>query len=172
MSYNKPNCIILIGPPACGKGTQAKILEENIEKSISISTGELIRKKGDLSGEYVNDEIIKQLLLKEISKYPTDTTFILDGAVRTLNQIKIAQELFEIQYVISFDFISYEELKKRIISRGREEDPLIRVNDYLKKSSIVREYFSIYYTNLFISIHALDSVEEISRRIKEEMEKN
>lgn len=165
----KQKCIILIGPPACGKGTQAKILEENIEKSVSISTGELIRKRGDLSGEYVDDEIIKQLLFDEISQYSNNTTFILDGAVRTLNQIKIAQKLFEIEYVISFDSISYEELEKRIISRGRGEDPCMRINDYLEKSSIVREYFSIYYTNSFISVNAQESVEEISRRIMEEM---
>lgn len=169
MSYNKQKCIILIGPPACGKGTQAKILQQSLEKSVSISTGELIRKQGDLSGEYVDDEIIKKLLLNEISKYSNDTTIILDGAVRTLNQIKIAQELFEIQRIISFDSISYEELENRIISRGRGEDPSMRIDDYLEKSSIVREYFSIFYHNSFISIHAENSVEEINRRIKEKI---
>lgn len=53
--------------------------------------------------------------------------------MRTLNQIKIVQDLFEIQRIISFDSISSEELKKRIISRGRGEDPSMRINDYLKK---------------------------------------
>ncbi|MCH8519771.1 MAG: nucleoside monophosphate kinase [Nanoarchaeota archaeon] len=166
----KPKCIILIGPPACGKGTQAKLLEKNISNSITISTGELLRKSGDLSGNYVDDEIIKSLIQQEIYQYSPNTTFILDGAVRTLPQIEIAKELFTISSIISFDSISFEELKKRIISRGRVEDPHIRIQDYIEKSSCVREYFSMYYSDNFHSINASMNKENVEEEIRRKLE--
>ena len=166
----KPQCIILIGPPACGKGTQAKLLQNSLSNSITISTGELIRKSGDVSGNYVDDNTIKSLVEQEISQYSKDTTFILDGAVRTLGQIEMAQELFSISSIISFDSISYGELERRIISRGRPENPQIRIQDYIEKSSCVREYFSIYYPDNFHSINAGMSKEDVKEEIKRRLQ--
>ena len=169
-SKQKPQCIILIGPPACGKGTQAKQLQQYLPNSITISTGELIRKSGDVSGNYVDDTIIKLLLEQEISQYSTHTTFILDGAVRTLGQVEMAQELFSISSIISFDSISFEELEKRIISRGRVENAQIRIQDYIEKSSSVREYFSIYYPDNFYSINAGNSKENVEEKKKRKLQ--
>lgn len=169
-STQKPPCIILIGPPACGKGTQAKLLQDSIANSISISTGELIRKSGDLSGNYVDDDTIKSLLQEEIAQHSTGTTFILDGAVRTLGQVEIAQELFSISSIISFDLISFEELQKRIILRGRAEDPQIRIQDYIEKSSSVREYFSMYYPDNFYSINARMSKKDVEEEIRKKLQ--
>lgn len=170
IKIEKPQCIILIGPPACGKGTQAKLLQESLSNSITISTGELIRKSGDISGNYVDDNTIKSLLEQEIAQYSQDTTFILDGAVRTLGQVEMAKELFSISSIISFDSISFEELEKRIISRERPENPHTRIQDYIEKSSCVREYFSIYYPDNFHSINGSMSKEDVEEEIKRKLQ--
>lgn len=88
--------LLFIGPPGSGKGTQAKFLKK-YGFSI-ISTGELIRKSKNqkikkyleedyAKGELLSDDLIFKLIKKEISLLPKSTKgYILDGAVRNLNQ--------------------------------------------------------------------------------------
>lgn len=122
--------IILIAPPAAGKGTQSELIcnKYDIEH---ISTGDLIRavinsdseksielKKTIGQGKLVSDEFVLDLIKDEIKD---GKSYIFDGFPRTVNQAKLFDELLEkinkkIDYVIYLD-INKEIASKRILGR-------------------------------------------------------
>lgn len=112
--------IILLAPPAAGKGTEAQILTH--EYSIpQISTGDLLREASnnndELSmeiknimeqGKLVSDEIIIELIKKRINDEDCKNGYILDGFPRTINQALKYDEMLEeidnkIDYVFALD---------------------------------------------------------------------
>lgn len=89
--------LLMVGPPLAGKGTQCKILSDklNIEH---ISSGDILRqevqkdtelanyiRKQLNSGQFVSDEVIRELVNKSISRVKGG--FILDGYPRTVEQL-------------------------------------------------------------------------------------
>ncbi len=122
------NRIIILGPQACGKGTQGKILAEylNIPK---ISTGELFRKEISektelgkeieplvLEGKLISDEITFELLKKRLSMKDCKNGYILDGFPRNINQAKFLNTFIDIDHVIEVN-ITDEEAVRRIQTR-------------------------------------------------------
>lgn len=122
------NKIIILGPQACGKGTQGKILSDflNIPR---ISTGDIFRneitKKSDLglkvqsliqNGQLVSDELTFNLVKERLSNEDCKNGFILDGYPRNINQTRLLNEIVEIDYVIEID-ITNQEAVKRIQTR-------------------------------------------------------
>jgi adenylate kinase len=123
--------IILLAPPAAGKGTQsAKIIDKYHLKHIS--TGDLLRASLDhndelsnqireviKSGALVNDEIILKLIEKEFSS--DSNGYVLDGFPRNLSQAMKFEELLQslnqsIDKVLYFE-VPEETLQKRIVGR-------------------------------------------------------
>ena len=109
--------IILIGPPASGKGTQAKLLEKEL-KLVHISTGDLLREissqKSKLAneikslidnGHFVPDEMIIELVqnkLNEIKSHPeifSQNGVLFDGFPRTVNQAQALENMTTIDYI-------------------------------------------------------------------------
>lgn len=123
--------IILIAPPAAGKGTQSKLLNEKYQIP-HISTGDLLReatlngteigneiKKIMASGNLVSDEIVLELLKNKIKNIKSG--FILDGFPRNLEQankyLELINELnMNIGDVIYID-TPVEITKARIVGR-------------------------------------------------------
>ena len=112
--------IILLAPPAAGKGTEAQILTK--EYSIpQISTGDLLRsatKKEDAlskeiklimeQGKLVSDEIIIELIKNRINVDDCKNGYILDGFPRTIKQAEKYDEMLaeignKIDYVFAID---------------------------------------------------------------------
>ena len=92
--------LILIGPPGCGKGTQAQIISDKYNY-LKVSTGDMLREeiKKDTEigkkiinnmndGKFVEDEIVNKLLEKIIFDSKKKNKLIFDGYPRTLNQAK------------------------------------------------------------------------------------
>jgi adenylate kinase len=92
--------LILFGPPAAGKGTQAKRLVEQ-RGMVQLSTGDMLRAaiasgselgtrvKGVLDrGELVTDEIVIALIEEQLDQNPKAAGFIFDGFPRTIPQAK------------------------------------------------------------------------------------
>ncbi|MDV3178415.1 MAG: nucleoside monophosphate kinase, partial [Sweet potato little leaf phytoplasma] len=125
--------IILIGPPATGKGTQAIILSKyfNIPH---ISTGDIFRKnlqlntdlgksansyieKGFLVPDYITNAMIKENLLKDENK----KGFILDGFPRNSLQAIFLNNFLQQQNIILTKVIYFNSdikiLQKRILGR-------------------------------------------------------
>lgn len=122
--------IILIAPPAAGKGTQAKLLSSKYQIP-HISTGDLLRaatgELGDIvkktmeSGALVSDDLVLKLLEERISKEDCQNGIILDGFPRNVSQAESYMKLLEklnrpLGYVIYLD-ASKEITQKRIVGR-------------------------------------------------------
>lgn len=122
--------IILIAPPAAGKGTQAKLLSSKYHIP-HISTGDLLRaatgELGDIvkktmeSGALVSDDLVLKLLEERITKEDCQNGYILDGFPRNVSQAESYMNLLEklnkpLGYVIYLD-ASKEITQKRIVGR-------------------------------------------------------
>ena len=121
--------IILLGPPGCGKGTQADIIckEYNIPH---ISTGDILRdnvKRGtDIgmnakeymdSGRLVPDEIIIHMMKDRFLEDDCRKGFLLDGFPRTIAQAEALDNLLD-QMDMSLDYIVNIDVKdENIINR-------------------------------------------------------
>ncbi len=122
--------IILIAPPAAGKGTQAKLLSSKYQIP-HISTGDLLRaatgELGDIvkktmeSGSLVSDDLVLKLLEERITKEDCQNGYILDGFPRNVSQAESYMKLLEklnkpLGDVIYLD-ASKEVTQKRIVGR-------------------------------------------------------
>lgn len=110
MSSSRIRYVVLFGPPGSGKGTQAKILSEQMPHCRHISTGDLFRKEissssslgkkieGILkSGALVSDDVTCQVFKSQLHlllpKQGEQMLFILDGFPRTAYQASFLLDL-------------------------------------------------------------------------------
>ncbi|MCF7858742.1 MAG: nucleoside monophosphate kinase [Candidatus Cloacimonetes bacterium] len=118
--------ILLIGIQGCGKGTQAKLLEEKYGWK-HITTGNLLRenienktelgmkaKKFMEAGELVPDKYVFQIV--EDALLSANKGIILDGFPRNMEQLKFLEKNFMIDNVILLD-LSDEKAIERVSSR-------------------------------------------------------
>lgn len=121
--------IILIAPPAAGKGTQSDMLVEKYGFA-HISTGDMLREvaktdeviKSKLeNGELISDDIVFDLLQKRLEQDDCKKGFILDGFPRNVNQAKrydqIVDELGISSNVVIYLDVDKETALKRIVGR-------------------------------------------------------
>jgi len=118
--------ILLIGIQGCGKGTQAKILEENFGWK-HITTGNLLReniekqtelgltaKKFMDAGELVPDKYVFQIVEDALATIENGS--ILDGFPRNMEQLKYLEKNFTIDKVVLLE-LSDEKAIERVSSR-------------------------------------------------------
>lgn len=172
------NAIIFIGPPASGKGTQAKLLISKHKNYIHISTGDLIRNYlKDFSGNYLDDDVIKKLIIEQCNRVESENNseiiYILDGVPRTISQINVIESLFNIKFIFLFQKISNDKLVDRMKQRHRIfEDYFKRIKDYESKSLIMINELKIKYENNNIQIDASKNIENISKQIEHSLFQN
>ncbi len=129
----KPIKIVLMGPPGCGKGTQAKMLEERYTIP-QLSTGDMLRAavregtkvgleaKGHMeAGNLVPDEVIIGIMRDRLAKSDCENGYILDGFPRTIAQAEaldklIAESGVALLGAINLD-VTDDEVVKRIAGR-------------------------------------------------------
>ena len=120
--------LIILGPPASGKGTQAKMLAERFNLK-HISSGDILRansgnpkiRKYLENGSLVPDEIVFDFLKREMEDLEGKEGFILDGFPRTIKQAEMLDSFLkekgmEIDRVIYLD-VKDEEVIKRVSGR-------------------------------------------------------
>lgn len=130
--------LIFLGPPGAGKGTQAVNMARHL-RTPHISTGELLREaiagQTDLgiqaqtyveAGELVPDDLIIAMMRERFGRTDTREGWILDGFPRNVSQAQALDRLLQILQqpygqVIHF-YVATEELVKRMLARGREDD--------------------------------------------------
>lgn len=117
--------VVLLGPPGCGKGTQAEKMGDDLGY-IKLSTGDMLREAVrnqtelglkaktymDSGGLVPNDLIIG--LMKE--KIQGIDKIILDGFPRTIEQADALAEQIDIDVAINID-VADEELISRLTQR-------------------------------------------------------
>jgi len=128
--------VVLFGPPAAGKGTQAKRIHEKYGIA-HLSTGDMLRaaiaqgteigKKAKAlvdKGLLVPDEIVVGIIAERIVAPDCAKGFVLDGFPRTVNQAKALDDMLKgktlaVDHVIVMD-VNEAELIKRVENRAEE----------------------------------------------------
>jgi adenylate kinase len=145
--------LVLIGPPGCGKGTQATRVALACGVP-HISTGDILRRAvasgsmlGDAvrdsmsSGELVTDEIMTDLIADRLADLDATAGFVLDGFPRTVEQAYALDVLMEERGPLAVVELSVPDdelvrrLSRRRIVEGREDDD----------ESVVRERLRVYH---------------------------
>ena len=125
--------LVLVGPPASGKGTQADRLIQRFSVP-KISTGDMLRaaraagtalgkeaEKFMTAGKLVPDEVVIGLVDQRLDAADAQPGFILDGFLRTVPQAEalaalLAKRGTPLQYVLQID-VSRELLVERATLR-------------------------------------------------------
>lgn len=179
--------IVLLGPPGSGKGTQAKLLVEQLGVP-HISTGALLRNAAQRGtelglkakaltdkGELVPDDVISDMIGERLRRADVAKGFILDGYPRNLAQAKSLDALLErldqpVDEAILID-IKAELIIKRIAKRAQEEGRADdteetvrnRLQVYTEQTEPVAEYYA--QRGLLTKVLGEGSVDDIFQRI-------
>jgi adenylate kinase len=125
--------LILLGPPGCGKGTQAKLLSERNSLE-HIGTGDILREAIRLQtpaglrahpyveqGQLVPDDLVNDVVAERFNLNDPPERFVMDGYPRTLAQAiafdqVLRQHYFDLTGVIFLD-VSDDEIIARVGER-------------------------------------------------------
>ena len=158
--------LILFGPPAAGKGTQAKRLVES-RNMVQLSTGDMLRAaiasgselgqrvSGIMErGELVSDEIVIELIEARLPETEAAGGAIFDGFPRTLPQAEALDKMLQgrgrkIDLVLRLK-VDDQALKSRIAGRfaesGRPDDNpesfVVRLNAYNAQTAPLLPYYA------------------------------
>jgi adenylate kinase len=125
-----PVFIVLLGPPGCGKGTQARELSKAVGLA-HISTGDILRRaaKEDTelgrmiqskmtAGELVPDSLVCQSVVSRTSQPDCERGAILDGFPRTLEQAIFLCPMLPLRRTVVLNLqIDRTVLMQRILGR-------------------------------------------------------
>lgn len=191
--------LILSGPPGAGKGTQGKLLAKEFNLYY-ISTGSLLRKEISLQtplskgvqeklehGDLIPDEIVIQLIEREIKLHNDVNGFIFKGFPRTILQSYILDGLLRrmntsVSYVVELN-VPTIELIKRLDRRGKSErgrpydktTELIihRLEEYQNKTAPVMELYKKQNKHLLVDAtgNENDVFERIAKSVGEVIRK-
>tara|TARA_B100001057_G_scaffold289068_1_gene289158 strand:- start:1866 stop:2444 length:579 start_codon:yes stop_codon:yes gene_type:complete len=181
--------IVFFGPPGSGKGTQAKLLSNELN-ILHLSTGDILRDKlshGDSlsiklkkimsSGNLVSDEILNQIIANKLMSNECSNGYILDGYPRTISQSEFLLSFSKnnnLDLDIIFNFkIDFKLVEDRIILRSKEEhrsDDNIdviktRLDKYIEETYPVSQFFSENFSQNFFTIDASQEVSKIQKEL-------
>lgn len=157
--------LILFGPPAAGKGTQAKRLTAE-RGYVQLSTGDMLRaarKSGSElgqrvaaimdSGSLVSDDIVIALIEEALASNKGAPGFIFDGFPRTVAQAEALDAMLDkhgqqIDRVVRLEVDSQQlmnRIAKRFAEEGRADDNpdayKVRLDAYLAQTAPLVPYY-------------------------------
>ena len=178
--------LILLGPPGCGKGTQAINLVKKYDYC-QLSTGDMLREAvanetqtGKIvkdvlaSGKLVNDELIIKIMEEKLIATKSKPGRIFDGFPRTLIQANELEGLLKrnqmkLDLVIEL-VVDQHSLLERIMKRAqeseekRDDDNSVivkkRLEVYNKETKPIVDFYSSKYN--LDKIDGMQSIEEVS----------
>lgn len=184
--------VLLIGPPASGKGTQGRRIASHFDVTY-ISSGELLRgevKAGtdlgrrvadDLAnGDLVPDDVMLRVLREPLAAALTSGGYVLDGFPRTVAQARsldaMAAELGGAPEVAAwFDVEDSELLRRtrtRALTEGRSDDvdavARHRIDVYTAATAPLIDYYRT--AGLLIRVDAARQVDEVASDVIEALE--
>jgi len=177
--------LILVGPPGAGKGTQAKLLVDQLGIP-QIATGDFLREAvasgseiGQRAkvimarGDLVPDEVVIDIVRERLSRKDCEPGFILDGFPRTSEQAEALVGLLEEAErgpvrVVNLS-VPDDVLLQRILARGEgraddtEETVARRLAVYRRDTAPVLEHFR----SALLEVDGQGTIDEINQRIRE-----
>jgi adenylate kinase len=180
--------IVLVGPPAAGKGTQAGRIVDRFG-GVHIATGDILRSNADRGtdlgraareymdrGDLVPDEVMIGMVLERVGEGDCADGFVLDGFPRTVPQAEaLERRLAELgrplHAAVSLE-IGGDELRERLATRAQEQD---RVED--EDEDAIRRRLALfdqeteplldYYggAGLLLRVDGEGAVEEVAERV-------
>lgn len=119
---------VIMGVQGCGKGTQARLLQEAYDL-VHISVGDLFRwniqnhtklgarvKRLIAEGALVSDETVEEIVRRRLDEHDWNYGFILDGFPRNTPQTAFFLESYDIDAVIHI-VVPDDVVKQRVLSR-------------------------------------------------------
>jgi adenylate kinase len=183
--------LILFGPPGAGKGTQAKVLQDE-RGLIQLSTGDMLRaavaqgtelgKKSKAimdRGDLVPDDLVIGIIAERLDKPDTAKGVIFDGFPRTVAQAKALDTMLagrgrKIDAVIELK-VDDEAMVGRMESRVRENPGSVRADD---NPETLRKRLGVYRQNTaplldfyrgqgkLVTVDGMAAIAEVSAAIK------
>jgi adenylate kinase len=179
--------LILFGPPAAGKGTQAKRLVE-ARKMVQLSTGDMLRaaiasgselgqkvagiiERGDL----VSDDIVIELIAQRLPEAEAAGGAIFDGFPRTIAQAQALDAMLEhrnsrIDLVIRLkvdDKALMERVAGRFAESGRPDDNpesfQVRLNAYNAQTAPLLPYYQNH--KKLVEVDGMGTVDDVAQAI-------
>ena len=180
--------VIFFGPPAAGKGTQAKIIESQYGLR-QLSTGDMLRaqisegtelglqaKEIMDAGKLVSDDIVIGMIADNIEKNKKAKGFIFDGFPRTQAQAEALDAMLkeknaQIDLVLELqvdDDSILNRIKKRAEEEGRADDTVdamkVRLDLYRDYSQEVLPYYKIQ--DLVRPVDGMRAIDEVTMQIE------
>lgn len=182
--------LILLGPPGCGKGTQAQILQDRFG-AVQLSTGDMLRaavkagtelgKRAEVimnAGKLVPDDLIVSMIAERIDEPECAEGFILDGFPRTVAQAEALDAMLEdkglkLDHVIELE-VDEAALFARIEGRAAESGGAARADDnpetLKKRLAVYRDQTAPilpYYrdTGRLKSVDGMQSIDEVTAQL-------
>jgi adenylate kinase len=185
--------LILFGPPAAGKGTQAKRLVDG-RGMVQLSTGDMLRAaiaaKSELGrkvegilarGELVSDDIVVALIEERLPEADAAGGAIFDGFPRTLAQAQALDDMLarrgaKIDRVIRLK-VDDEALLKRVAGRfaesGRPDDNpdsfKVRLAAYNAQTAPLLPYYE--KQGKLTEVDGMGSIDEVATAIDRALER-
>jgi adenylate kinase len=179
--------LILFGPPAAGKGTQAKRLVER-RGMVQLSTGDMLREAIALgtelgkecqaimsSGGLVSDAIVIALIENRLTSGEASNGAIFDGFPRTIAQAealdamlaKLGQKIDRVIRLKVDDKALMERIGKRFAEQGRPDDNpesfKVRLDAYNRNTAPLLPYYSDQ--GLLTEIEGMGAIDEVAAAI-------
>jgi adenylate kinase len=168
--------IVLLGPPGCGKGTQASALSAHLGLPV-ISSGELLRAKSKdgseegarigalmAKGELVADDVVMALV--DAAAGAATGGYLLDGFPRTISQAEQSAAL-PADVVVLIDIpesVSRERIANRARTSGRTDDVSgvieTRLAEYRDETVPLVDYFADW--GVLVTVDGSGSPEEVT----------
>ena len=181
--------LILFGPPAAGKGTQAKRLVET-RGMVQLSTGDMLRaaiasgselgrrvesimQRGDL----VSDDIVDELIEHRLPEAEAAGGAIFDGFPRTLAQARALDAMLarcghKLDMVIRLkvdDAALLERIAGRFAESGRPDDNpesfKVRLDKYNNETAPLLPYYKSQ--GKLVEVDGMGSIDTVARAIDE-----
>ncbi|MFN3524190.1 MAG: adenylate kinase [Phenylobacterium sp.] len=182
--------LILFGPPAAGKGTQAKRLVEQ-RGMVQLSTGDMLRaaiaSKSELGlkvegimqrGELVSDEIVIALIEERLPEAEAAGGAIFDGFPRTLAQAEALDKMLagrgaKIDLVVRLkvdDAALMERIAGRFAESGRADDNpesfKVRLEAYNKQTAPLLPY----YQAKLVEVDGMGPIDTVAQAIDQALD--